>query len=435
MAERLGRRRAIVIVPNPAAPYSRGLRVARSLAAEGWEVEIAAQEAVGLSPEERDGDVIVRRYGRSGPWIQKLARRPGRPGLGRLVVMKTYRLVARWSEWARHHPPPTSQDVRNKLLWPVLDRPWWHTLRQEVAPADLYHACGYRAIPVALDLAAAARSQGRAGRVVYDVIDIALESNTFASRHPAWKWLYRRRERGWARRSDAIVTVNEAIGDHLRRSFGTRDAPVILENMPPRWLPPATPPDLVRRAAGLGPDRRIILYLGRVVAGRGLAEAATAVGLLDRADLVLLGPVDGSWASSTMPGEALPVMLPAVHPDEVPAWAASADVSTVVRPPTSLNQRLSTPNKFWESLAGGTPVVVDRSADVMCQIVERDEVGVVVDGGDPREYARGLRTILDAPSPEREALRARCLKAAHERYNWETAIGPYLALVRRLVSA
>ena len=71
----------------------------------------------------------------------------------------------------------------------------------------------------------------------------------------------------------------------------------------------------------------------------------------------------------------------------------------------------------------------------MCQIVERDEVGVVVDGGDPREYARGLRTILDAPSPERQALRARCLKAAHERYNWETAIGPYLALVRRLVSA
>ena len=36
------RRRAVLLVANSAAPYSRGLRVARSLVEAGWDVEIAA---------------------------------------------------------------------------------------------------------------------------------------------------------------------------------------------------------------------------------------------------------------------------------------------------------------------------------------------------------------------------------------------------------
>ena len=36
------RRRAVLLVANTAAPYSRALRVGRSLAEAGWQVEIAA---------------------------------------------------------------------------------------------------------------------------------------------------------------------------------------------------------------------------------------------------------------------------------------------------------------------------------------------------------------------------------------------------------
>ena len=51
------RRRAVVLVANAAAPYSRGLRGARSLAAAGYEVEIAALAEPAdpsLPREERD---------------------------------------------------------------------------------------------------------------------------------------------------------------------------------------------------------------------------------------------------------------------------------------------------------------------------------------------------------------------------------------------
>ena len=57
----------------------------------------------------------------------------------------------------------------------------------------------------------------------------------------------------------------------------------------------------------------------------------------------------------------------------------------------SLNQRLSTPNKFWESLTAGTPVVVGRDLEVMRGIVEADRLGAIADPSDPVDLARGLR--------------------------------------------
>jgi glycosyltransferase involved in cell wall biosynthesis len=430
-------RRAVVVVANEVAPYSRALRVGRSLAAAGFETEIAAKAGAGLPVEEHDGPVLLRRWGDTGPWVSKLARPSDRPTLGRRLIMKPYRMLARRSAWARRHPPPTTRDMRIKLWWPAQDRPYWHTLEHELAPADLYHAFGYRALPIALRLASSARTHGRTGVVVYDAIDIAVETNTFIGRHRFWKWLYARRERSWARRADAVVTVNDALADDLRGRLGLRARPTVLLNAPPRWSPPVPAPDLVREATGLPPSTRIVMYLGRLSPHRGLEEAAAGVAAVENAALVLVG--FGALAAETQGRDEDPrfagrhFTLPAVPPDDVPVWAASADVTLAALPSTSVNQRLSTPNKLWESIAGGTPVVVSRETVEMRKVVERDGLGVAVDPADPADIARGLRAVLDAPPAERAACRARCIEAAHARYNWEVTSAAYLDLVAGLV--
>jgi glycosyltransferase involved in cell wall biosynthesis len=390
-------------------------------------VEIAAVAGPGVPAEERDPRdpaIVTRRYAPSGPFrgwstadaesMRGPLRRFGRPG--------------RWADSAL-----------KAILWPLAVRGWWRTLGREVAPADLYHAFGILPLPAALSLAAAARRSGSAGRVVYDVIDVILESNNYDRvPGPLLAW-YRRRERGWARRADAIVTVNDPIADHLARTWRTRVRPTVLLNCQPRWTPPGPRPDLIREAAGLPPDRRVILFLGRLGRERGLEEAAEAVLRVDDAALVMLG--FGPWAEKLRERDRDPryagrhATLPAVTPDDVPAWTASADVSIVAVPANSLNQRLSTPNKFWESLTAGTPVVVGRDLEVMRAIVEEERIGAVADPADPDDLARGLRTLLDAPAGERAAMRQRCLAVTRDRYSWEVAVVPYLALVDRLVPA
>ena len=71
----------------------------------------------------------------------------------------------------------------------------------------------------------------------------------------------------------------------------------------------------------------------------------------------------------------------------------------------------------------------------MRAIVEADRLGAIADPADPDDLARGLREILEQ-GPERLAgMRDRCLTVTRTTYNWETAVGPYLALVARLTGS
>ncbi|MEX1168646.1 MAG: glycosyltransferase [Chloroflexota bacterium] len=422
-APRAPRPRAVLLVANTAAPYSRGLRVARSLADAGWDVEIAAVAGAGVPREALDGTISVRRYVPSGP----LRRWIGQP------------------------PPPTpptkllqvlalNADKALKVaLWPIHVRAWWRTLRRELPPADLYHAFGILTLPIALDLANESRRAGRRGLVVYDVIDAILDSNNYQNVPRPVIARYRGKEAAWVRRADAVVTVNDALADHCRGRWPFRERPTVLLNCQPRWTPPAPRPDVIREATGLPRGRRIVLFLGKLGRERGLEVAAEAVVRLRDAALVMLGAaVNPGWAADLASKSREPrfegrhVVLPPVHPDDVRTWAASADVSIIAVQANSLNQRLSTPNKFWESLAAGTPVVIGRDLEVMRAIVEADSLGAVADPTDPDDLARALREVLEQPPEAYDAMRERCLAVSRDRYNWETAVVPYLELVRRL---
>jgi glycosyltransferase involved in cell wall biosynthesis len=420
-----GRRpRAVLLVANPAAPYSRGLRVARSLAEAGWDVEIAAVVGDDAPSEEHDGPIVTRRYRPSGP----LKRWIGQPPPPRPPT-KPLRVIA------------LNVDKALKVaLWPLHVRAWWRTLRRELPPADLYHAFGILTLPVALELAHEARSSGRPSVVVYDVIDAILDSNNYANVPARVLDRYRRREADWVRRADAVVTVNGALADHCHRLWPFRDRPTVLLNCQPRWSPPDRRPNLIREVAALPLERRIVLFLGKLGRERGLEIAAEAVLRLRDAALVMLGAtVNPQWDAALAARSREPrfagrhVVLPPVHPDDVRIWAASADASIIAVPANSLNQRLSTPNKFWESLAAGTPVVIGRELQVMRQIVEADRLGAIADPSDPDDVARALAEVLEQPAEAYEAMRQRCLTVTRERYNWETAVEPYLELVAGLV--
>ena len=389
--------------------------MARSLIDAGWEVEIAAVAGPDVPDEERDGDIRIRRYKPSGP-LRRWATQPAAPKPPTQVLRRLVRRVDK---------------ALKAWLWPIHVRAWWRTLRRELPAADLYHAFGILTVPVALDLAANARRQGRQGIVIYDVIDAILDSNNYQHVPGPLLDRFRAKEAGWVRRVDAVVTVNEALAGHCQEIWPFRERPTVLLNAQERWDPPATRPDLIRQAANLPADRSIVLFVGRL----------EPVLKLDDAALVMLGfPVSTDWAADLAARSADPrykgrhVVLPPVHPDEVRQWAASADVSILAVPANSLNQRLSMPNKFWESLMAGTPVVVGRDLEVMRAIVEADDLGAVADPSDPDELARALRAVLEQPAADRAAMRARCLSVSRDRYAWETVVLPYLALVDRLTS-
>jgi glycosyltransferase involved in cell wall biosynthesis len=109
----------------------------------------------------------------------------------------------------------------------------------------------------------------------------------------------------------------------------------------------------------------------------------------------------------------------------------------MVNQPATLNERLSTPNKLFEALAAGVPVVSSDFAERRRIVVDDPDgpLGRVCDPTDPAAVAAAVRDLLALDEPERAGLRARILCAAHERYAWEAQLEVLLALYGRVTGA
>jgi glycosyltransferase involved in cell wall biosynthesis len=253
---------------------------------------------------------------------------------------------------------------------------------------------------------------------------------------PRWaKAILRRFERRQARHAVALVTVNRSLGDLLGARLGITRV-VVVYNCPARWEAPAEQPDLLRRATSLTPETPIALYHGAFSPHRGLEELAEALLVpgMEAVHAVYLGYGSRAEALREMAedpryGGRLHV-LEAVPLDVLPAWVASADVGVMAIQASTLNHRLSSPNKLFESIATGLPVVVSDFIEMRRIVLEDPDgpLGAVCDSADPASVAAAIRSILDLSPDEREALRARCLRAAHERWNWETESTRLVAL-------
>jgi glycosyltransferase involved in cell wall biosynthesis len=209
--------------------------------------------------------------------------------------------------------------------------------------------------------------------------------------------------------------------------------PTVVPNYPLPWEEPAIRPDRIRTELGLAPAARVCLFWGRIGLNLGLEEAADAVLLVEDAVMVVIGFGRGWDASRSRDVEGRfagrHFTLPARHPDELLEWIASADVALITLPPISFNQRFTTPNKFLEAMAAGTPIVLGPDLPTMSGILATEDLGRVASSMAPADIASAIRSILDLPAADRIAWRSRIAATARRDYSWPRAAEPYRALV------
>ena len=450
------RRRAAAAMA--AAPSEAALAAAR--VAEEAAEEAAAGEAGGtagaMSDPSSATDAAREAEGRagareapSGP--RRPVRRGGGGSLGRrllgagdwaLYVVRRLVFIARRIRESprlvltiprrlfRRVRRPAGQTWRRLVMFPLGPRAWAVALDGVAEPADIWHGMWAGSLPALVRM-----RKRHGGRAIYDSRDIFMESRDWALLRRPIRAVLQHLERRWSQRVDLVLTVNESYAKILERLLDVPRPPVVM-NCQPRWTQPEPPPDLIREALGLGPEIGIALYQGRLQSDRGIEQSIEAILEVPNAVLALLG--FGGWErrladqAATEPYVGKVHLLPAVPPDQLVAWTASADVSVMAIQPSSLNHRWTTPQKLFESLAAGTPVV---AADLpgMAEIVEPAKAGLLVDPTDPHDIARGIRAILDPPPDERQALRERIRHAAWQRYTWEAQAVTLLRLYQDLI--
>lgn len=293
---------------------------------------------------------------------------------------------------------------------------------REVAPsADLIHGMAYMGIPVAH---AIADHQSGHPRVIYDARDIYMDAANLARMRGPVRWVIGQAEKRWARRADRVVTVNEPYAEVMASRFGV-PKPLIVMNCSYRFTPPEPLERRFHEHLGLPASTRVVLYQGGFSHDRGIEQLFEAIQSIEEASLVLMGyglqeAAFREQAASLELRDRVRIMS-AVPPAELLSWVASADVVAMPIQPTTLNHRLTTPNKLFEAMAAGVPVVASDLPG-MAPIVRETGAGLVVDPTDPDAIAAACREILDASPDERAAWRQRALDAAHGTYNWERQV-------------
>jgi glycosyltransferase involved in cell wall biosynthesis len=431
-AEAIVAQRCTLVLPSSGAFDSRAWRIASALASRGHTVTVLGRLEPGLAAEEAHeaGYRIVRvavsaAAGLPGPlrWLWTRVRRgsdaaPKRAPAGPSAdVARRRGLVGRLRS--------TASAVVRLFAIALTVRSQQIASRPVAPPADLIHAMAYMGIPIGLDLG---RRDGAA--VVYDARDIYVDAANVARLPGPARRLFAAIERRWARRASRVATVNEPYAAVMEQRFGV-PRPLVVMNCSYRRDVPAVPQRLFHERLGLDQSARVVLYHGGFSRDRGIEQLIEALPSLPTdAVLVLLGygslqaELERRAAEPGLAGRLF--VLPAVAPTELLDWVGSADVVAMPIQPSTLNHRLTTPNKLFEAMAAGVPVVASDLPG-MAGIVRETGCGVLCDPTSPAAIAAAIRSILDAPELERAAYRERAIAAAHGTYSWEAQVEILLA--------
>jgi glycosyltransferase involved in cell wall biosynthesis len=443
--------RLVLVLPTTAEFDSRTFRIASSMVARGHEVTVLARWKAGLPREERHaaGYRIIRVPVSAAAGVPLLGRfrRPPRERASAPLTESSGRRDQEGSAAARHATrSPASPGGRSgisslprRLAGSIIRRfsiPL--TIRAQrlatipVAPAaDLYHGMAYMGVSIALDLAAR-----HGGRAVYDARDIYVDAANLA-RAPAWiRWSVGRSERRWARRADRVVTVNRPYAEVMAERWAL-PLPAIVMNCAYRFEPPSPREHRFHDRLGLDPERRVVVYHGGFSRDRGIEQLIDAITDVPDATLVLMGYGQlEAWLRAIVDEQARDDIrvMPAVPPTELLTWLASADVIAMPIQPTTLNHRLTTPNKLFEAMAAGVPVVASDLPG-MASIVRETACGQLVDPTDPTAIAAAIRDILARPPDELAAWRDRCSHAARTSYDWESQLAVLIETYGRITGS
>ena len=292
-------------------------------------------------------------------------------------------------------------------------------------PAGLYWASDLYTLPA---LADAARRHD--ARLVYDSRELyaALDS---AHGRPWVGAVWAAVERRFIGRADAVLTVGDAIADRLAERYRV-SRPTVLYNAPEtaRAVPDRT---ALHRTLALPDDgRMVVLYQGLFRDGRGLPALVQATRDVAGVRLVLIGEgvlADEMVEAGADLGDRL-VVHPFVPPDRLAALTPGADLGACLIEPLTESLRLSLPNKLFEYLSAGVPVLASPLPEL--RAVVDQGVGVLADPQDPGAVVSALRRALD---PD---LRAQWAAAAPEvlaPYTWNEGRRTFAALLDRLLPA
>jgi len=294
---------------------------------------------------------------------------------------------------------------------------------------DLLHSHDMIGLKIGVSAARAMQAAGRNIPWVHDLHEFVagLRGELAESYMPVClEW-----EREFLHKADHLFTVSDALADEIKSRYLLPEAPTVTFNTPNMSAFSDSGPD-VRSALGLPKEAPLVVFVGGATPLRGCDTIVEAVASLENVHLAMVS--QGKYvnelaakAAEMGMGERFHVH-PYVPSDQVTSFIRTADVGIhgLVHYP---NAEVAMPNKMFEYLHAGLPLVVSDVASMRC-FVEENGIGRSFQAGDAGSCAEAIRFTL-ANNTE---LRRHISSPLKEKYSWEEQERKIQAIYEQLLS-
>jgi glycosyltransferase involved in cell wall biosynthesis len=216
------------------------------------------------------------------------------------------------------------------------------------------------------------------------------------------------------------MTTGELDSLHIEKEYGLEKT-IVMRNLP-LYCKIENPFDF-RKHYKLNKDIKILLYQGVILHGRGLKLIFEILGEIDNCVLIILGGGEYTdYYKKLCSDKGLDnkvFFFGKIPQDQLLSYTAGADIGLSVIENLSLSYYYALPNKMFEYILAGVPVLASNFPQ-MKDVIDKYNVGLYIDPEDINELKKTLQLMIN-DNNIRQKLSLNCFEAAKE-LNWENEI-------------
>lgn len=258
-------------------------------------------------------------------------------------------------------------------------------------------------------------SKLKGSKVIYDSHELFCEVPELLE-NPKKRKTWKRLERWIFPKLHNIITVNQSIANIYGHEYEKKIN--VVRNIPLQ----RTPSELLsKEELGLPQDKKIIILQGAGInMQRGAEEAVQAMKYVKNAVLLIVGSGDVIEQLKEMRIELgiedRVIITGKVPYEKLAQYTRNADLGLSLDKDTNLNYRFSLPNKLFDYIHAGVPVLVSDLVEI-ARIVKEYQIGGVIKNHEPQYIAQQINLALS--NQKKHDTWKRNLLKAKEELTWE----------------
>jgi glycosyltransferase involved in cell wall biosynthesis len=247
---------------------------------------------------------------------------------------------------------------------------------------------------------------------------------------PFIRWVWKSIERAVFPKLKYVITVSDSIADQYEVEYGI--SPLTVRNCS-RMTNSINP--MSRNEIGVPPDHLLLVLQGTGInVSRGGEELIDAIAKTQKVTLLIIGSGD-ALDTLKLKVKGLKIddrvlFIETLPWNELMRYTKAADAGLSLDKNNNLNYAFSLPNKLFDYLSAGIPVIAGDLPEVS-RIISENSCGIIIPEVTPAKISGALNELLN--NPEKLALLKINAAAASEKLNWETESEILIKLYKKVL--